>query len=123
MKPKPKKRSEYLSDFLDFLEATRQEYTFAVDGLRQEDERTQDILHAIELGDYTYQMRCKLGTELKLNRQARRSYKDIIEESEVILEYMKEHKKALDMLTQILGKVRKQENYHANRTYRPRVRK
>lgn len=54
----------------------------------------------------------------------RRKYKDIFEETDDIVQFFKEsqHKKTLDQMRQLLGRVRKVEKYHGNRIYIPRVR-
>mgnify|MGYP005780096411 CR=1 FL=1 len=70
----------------------------------------------------TYSERAKLATELRNCRLERRQYKDILEESEPIVQFFEEpqHKKTREQLKQLLGQMRKVENYHQNRQYRKR---
>lgn len=121
---KQKKRSEYISEFLAFLEQTTRDYDFALIGEKQQNDLTQDLLHQLELdGEQSYPDRCKLVTVLRKNRQKRRGYKDTIEETEVIINYTSDNKKAVELLKQLLGKVRKAESYHENRVYKPRIKR
>ena len=117
-----KKRSEQLSEFLNFIRQSKQEYTFAKTEMEKADKLTQDLLHKLELGCTTAAERSKVAKELQTCRKDRRYYKDIIEELGPIIEFIEEggHKKTLDMLPQVLGKVRKVEEYHENRTYKPK---
>lgn len=50
-------------------------------------------------------------------------FKDMAEEREEVVKFFQDpqHKKTLDHMTQLLGKVRKVEQYHEKRIYIPRV--
>lgn len=117
------KPSEQLTDFLNFLSSAQSEYNFCFEQVNEQDKLTQDYLHSLELDELSCGERSKLATKLKTNRKDRRYYKDGVEELEPIVEWMKEpaNVKAVNMLKQALGKVRKAEGYHENRTYVPRV--
>lgn len=120
---KEKKSSEYIEEFLNFLSDVKSKYNFAFDEVNQQDKLTQDYLHSIELDNLKYEERNKIATKLVINRKDRRYYKDIVEEYEPIVEFLDDpnNKKIVNQLTQVLGKVRKQEGYHEKRTYIPRV--
>lgn len=120
---KEKKSSEYIEEFLNFLSDVKSKYNFAFDEVNQQDKLTQDYLHSIELDNLKYEERNKIATKLVINRKDRRYYKDIVEEYEPIVEFLDDpnNKKIVNQLTQVLGKVRKQEDYHEKRTYIPRV--
>lgn len=93
--------------------------------LKREDDLHNDILHKFELEKLSYSERCRLATVLVNNRKDRRYYKDHVEELEPIINHMKDPVsiKAINILKQLLGEVRKVEKYHRNRTYTPRVMK
>ena len=116
-----KKLSENISEFINFLTASKQLCEFCKVELDKQDKLTQDILHSMELGNLTYSERAKLATRLAVCRKDRRYYKDRIEELEPVREYLETNKKAYNELTRLLGTVRKIERYHSNRTYRPKV--
>lgn len=120
-----KKPSEYISEFLNFISWARSHYQFCSDEVNSQDKLTQDYLHSLELDGLNCGERSKLATKLAINRRDRRYYKDRVEELEPIIQFLadQQNKKALDLLTQVLGQVRKQENYHKCRTYIPRVKK
>ena len=81
---------------------------------------TQDMLHKIEFSK-DYRERSKAATQLHYIREDRRHYKDIKEETEIIVSYYEENKKAVERLKKMLGEMRKVEKYHENRSYKPRV--
>ena len=90
--------------------------------IETENKRTQDLLHAIEFEPHA-EARSKTATKLKASRKTRRESKDIAEELEPIIDYLSvpANRKAMDQLSQVLGRVRKAEKYHTNRRYFPRV--
>lgn len=116
------KRSENIKAFLDFIRECQSEYNSAYETVGTEDKRTQDLLHAIEFEPLAKE-RSKICTKLKTSRMTRRENKDAVEELEPIVELMSDPmaKKTIDKLTQVLGKVRKVEEYHERRSYTPRV--
>ena len=115
--------STYLSDFLNFISEVKTTYNLYETEYYKQDQLTQDFLHSLELDNLKCDERSKLATKLAINRKDRRFYKDRLEEYQPIMDFLsdKQNKKVIDELTQILGKVRKQEQYHAKRTYYPRV--
>ena len=89
------------------------------------DRDTQDILHSIELDPLTKNERNKLATRLKAVRIERRKNKDVVEINEPVVTFLSSDKgrQLLNLLREVLGKTRKIEEYHSNRTYKPRVAK
>lgn len=87
------------------------------------DKLTQDYLHKLELKDKTYGQRAKTSTSLAKCRQDRRLNKDITEEIQPLVDWLNDNNniKAINKLKEVLGSVRKQENYHGNRRYYPRI--
>ncbi len=114
--------SEEIKRFIDFVDESRKEYSSAMDKMHLEEKRLQDFLHAIEF-EPTAKGRSKITTKLHKSRQERRRQKDTVEELEELVKFFQEpqHKKTLDQMTQLLGRIRKVEKYHAERQYRPRV--
>lgn len=118
------KGSEEIKRFLDFVREAEPRYRTALETVERENKRTQDFLHAIEFEPHAEE-RSKIATKMRASRIERRENKDIVEELEPIVEFMSDraNKRAIDQLSQLLGKVRKVEKYHENRTYYPRVEK
>lgn len=118
-----KKTSEYISEFLNFVSAAQKSYALCVEEQERQEKLTQDYLHSLELDGLKCDERSKIATKLAINRKDRRYYKDRVEELEPIVSFFADpqHKKVLDKLTQVLGLCRKQESYHKDRVYVPKV--
>lgn len=118
------KTSEEVKRFLDFMKECGTRYNLAHDAMRTEEKREQDFIHAIEFENHV-ENRSKTCTRLRACLIERRRNKDIVEELEPIVEFMNnpQNKRCIDQLTQLLGKIRKVERYHENRSYHPRVEK
>ena len=115
--------SQFIKAFLDFIDNAKSEYNYNLEAMKNEERITQDYLHKLELEGLDYRERSKVATQLVANRQARRIYKDAVEELELIVEFFDEpqNKKVLNQLSQLLGQVRKVESYHERRFYIPKV--
>ncbi len=115
--------SEFIKEFLDFVESARSNYQFNLDAMKNEENITQDYLHKLELEGLNYHERGKIATNLAANRRARRDYKDAVEELQPVVDFFAEpqHKKLINQMHQLLGQVRKIESYHQRRFYIPRV--
>lgn len=116
-----KKLSENISDFLNLMSDAGASYEYMKEKLNEADKATQDILHTFELENPDYKERAKLGKELQKIRCARRAYKDSVEELSPIVLFAANYKDCINKIKQLLGKVRKQERYHQNRQYFPRI--
>ena len=116
-----KKLSEQISDFLSLMNGVKASYDYFHSKMVEQDKATQDLLHTLELDDLGYRERAKLSTKLRDIRRGRRAYKDSVEELTPLLDYIEHNKKALDNLRNTLGELRKQERYHENRRYYPRI--
>lgn len=114
--------SQLIKTFLDFVQNAKADYTFNLEAMKNEERITQDYLHKLELEGLNCRERSKIATQLAANRQARRNYKDAVEELEPIVEFFQDpqNKKLIDHMIQLLGQVRKIENYHQNRFYIPK---
>lgn len=115
--------SHILKAFLDFVDNAKSDYTFNLEAMKNEERITQDYLHKLELEGLNCRERSKIATQLVLNRQARRNYKDAVEELTPIVEFFDDpHNKVLiKKMSELLGQIRKIENYHQRRFYVPKV--
>lgn len=115
--------SQIIKTFLDFVDNARLEYNFNLEAMKNEERITQDYLHKLELEGLNCRERSKIATQLAHNRQARRNYKDSVEELEPIIEFFEDPKNrsVLNSMSQLLGQVRKVESYHKRRFYVPKV--
>ena len=120
---KNKLPSEYLTEFLDFIDDVKSHYKFCQEEMHNQEALTQDYLHKLEIDDLNCAERSKIATKLAVNRKERRYYKDRVGELGLIVEFFNDsqHKKTLDCLKQVLGAVRKEEKWRQYRTYIPRV--
>ena len=117
---KCKLKSEIISDFLGLIEECKIYDSIADDKIDLANKATQDMLHKIEFSK-DYRERGRAATQLHYIREDRRHYKDIKEETEIVVSYYEENKKAVERLKKTLGELRKIEKYHENRSYKPRV--
>lgn len=113
--------SNTISEFIKVLNDSKTKARTSKELMETEDKITQDILHMLELEETTYKQRCKLMTRLSDARKTRRYYKDILSESEVINSWVEQYPDAVKMLSEMLGRLRKEENYHKDRKYYPRT--
>lgn len=121
--PNESKPSEHMKLFLDFVTGALSRYKLYGEYINTEDKLTQDLLHKLELGNLNRNEKSKLATRLAENRRTRRFYKDRLEEIQPIADFFEDasNKKVLERLKHILGDVRKAEEYHKVRNYKPRV--
>ena len=114
--------SKQIEQFLNFIRDCESAYTYAYDVVNTEDKRAQDLLHAIEfetdlsnLEDY--------AAIIQASRIKRRVNKDLVETLDPVISFLsdKSTRKTMNMMTQVLGRVRKIEEKHENRRYHPRV--
>ena len=113
--------SDQIKNFLDFLEMSRKSNTAAGVQEIDMDNRTQDILHNIELCDndqYGYIVR---GIALKDIRQKRREAKNTKEVTKPIVDWMRENTEAIKSLEKLLQATRKIEKRAAGRQYQHRT--
>ena len=114
-------KSDIIKNFLDMIGEAESTLPTVYSLVNDLDKATQDIMHKLELEDLSYKENCKLMTQLKTIRKDRRYYKDKVEQYMIISQYYKDNRKSVDLLRQKLGEMRKVEEYHSTRTYRPRV--
>lgn len=127
------KISNRLSNFIDFYDEVISAYNYAYDMVNQCDKLKCDLLHKLELGLYEDKNEEKrIQTQLKYCLKDRRYYKDRVEELEPFANLFLSKDKEKENITRIcsqainhikntLGSVRKAEEYHRERTYKPRI--
>ena len=131
------KTSKNIENFLNFYDAVKRDYDIAFEMVNQCDKLTQDLLHRLELENLSTGEKNKIATQLKYCRKDRRYWKDIVEELESFVTMFNQteaslsdnkkkaeveaNRRFINMLRETLGKTRKQESYHANRSYKPRI--
>jgi hypothetical protein len=123
---KKAKQSEVISTFLKLVDTIQKEYETAYEIVSEKDKELTDITHKAELNSLKQNEKAKLMTELQHNRRERRYWKNKVDEFAPLHELMsnsKEFKSTIAQLKQVLGKVRKAEEYLENRTYKPRAKK
>lgn len=119
-KPLP---SQAIKTFLDFVDNAKSDYNYNLEAMKNEERITQDYLHKLELEGLNCRERSKIATQLVANRQARRNYKDAVEELEPIVDFFEDpqNKNLIKKISELLGQIRKVENYHQRRFYVPKV--
>ena len=127
------KVSKRLEDFISFYDDAVNTYKYAYEMVNQCDKLKCDLLHKIELGlveDLNEEKR--IQTQLKYCLKDRRYYKDRVEELEPFVNLFLSKSKDDEFITRAsnttithiknsLGSVRRAEEYHKNRTYKPRI--
>ena len=129
--------SKNIETFLNFYDKAKREYDIAYENVNKCDKLTQDLLHQLELDSVSYKEKNEIATRLKYCRKDRRYWKDIVEELEPFVAMfiqtdasiadnkkrvdVEANKRFINLLRESLGKARRQEEYHANRTYKPRI--
>ena len=115
--------SQILKTFLDFVDNAKADYNFNREAMKNEERITQDYLHKLELEGLNCRERSKIATQLVSNRQARRNYKDAVEELEPIVNFFDDpqNRALIKRMSELLGQIRKVENYHQRRFYAPKV--
>lgn len=117
------KLSDEISSILTFFKSVKVEYENSRTELSVCDRKTSDFNHALELNKLNYKERAKLATEQQKNLIERREHKDILYKYKPIIELLetKEGQRFINLLSETLGKVRKQEKSLENRTYHKRI--
>ena len=124
--------SKQIETFLNFYQQAKTDYTYAQEQLKKCQDYTQDILHSLELDNLSYSERCKLMTKLTACRKDRRYWKDQVEELEPIVsifsttdpskkQEIDRNARVINQLREALGQTRRQENYHKDRKYTPKI--
>ena len=114
--------SRLVENFLKLMRESKNNCDFIYERIRKWDNKTQDILHDIELNDHNDDEYAILGNKLKEIRKERRIDKDAFELQEKIKSCMSMQgmQQAMNNFNTMLGDLRKVEKYHDTRTYHPK---
>ncbi|NBH72180.1 hypothetical protein D3Z51_09135 [Clostridiaceae bacterium] len=121
--PKEANPSKNLEIFLDFLDQCVKEYQYAYGNVSKEDKRLQDLLHEMEFAADRAE-RNRVATRLQNSRRERRKNKDTVKLYERIVKFQEDqnNRRTLNLLSQLLGQQRKEEEYlRSKRVYKKRV--
>ena len=119
----PKQLSHYISDVCRMMDNASKDYDFSFREVERLDKLTQDYLHALELDGLDYGGRAKIATQLTKCRKLRRQHKDDVKLLEPLVSHLESErgKNFMNLLKEVLGKVRKSEEFMSNRKYRQKV--
>ena len=115
--------SEAIQVFLNNVRQWQEEYNLAHENVGREDKRLQDLLHGLEFSADGEECQAA-GEKLRESRRVRRENKNTVLLLECIVQFFGEeqNRKALNQLTQLLGRQRTQETFlRSERTYKPRM--
>lgn len=111
------KRSEKLSEFLNFICQVKPEYDYYLDVQADAEAKTLDLLHEIELVPHNAFDMVKIYKQLRESRKQRRLAKDSIRELTPLVTWVEDNKKEIEALKRTLGDVRKVEKMEDGRIY------
>lgn len=101
--------SKGLESFLAFLRETTERHRMAEADRAEAEAATQDLLHALELGDDKAPGRARLGLKIREVRRQRRTAKDIAEQTRPVVDWVEQNHTVIKGLERLLGDVRKQQ--------------
>ena len=125
--------SKSIEAFINFYDKAISTYRYCFDMVGQCDKLKCDLEHKLELGSFSDRNeKRRLLTQLEYCLKDRRYYKDRVEELEpfvgLFLSKDKDREStvrncnaAINHIKNSLGGTRRAENYHADRTYKPRI--
>lgn len=117
----PQVTSQSVEDALNMFTQANESLRMAQNELDYCDRKTQDILHEIELCEWTYHERARAAVELRKIRQRRRAAKDIIDTVTPLANWLSTQTNAVNQLKQCLGAMRKAESKMEGRVYYKRA--
>lgn len=113
--------SSGIDDFLKYLREVEELHNNSIVFEEQTNDETQDILHSLELQPHNYNEVARLGIKLREIRQNRRNHKNTIQQTTPVVDWIKNNRKTINELQQLLGKVRKEEKNTQGRIFTPRT--
>ena len=111
------KRSEKLSEFLNFICQVKPEYDYYLDVQADAEAKILDLLHEIELVPHNAFDMVKIYKQLRESRKQRRLAKDSIRELTPLVTWVEDNKKEIEALKRTPGDVRKVEKMEDGRIY------
>lgn len=113
----PNTSIKQLEDTLGFFASVATTYNAACELKQWCEDKTQDLLHELELVQHTHHERGKIAQEIATVRQKRRQAKDTIEILDPLFHWTTNHIKEIEGLKRALGDMRKTDARHTNRLY------
>lgn len=110
-----------LAAFLDYLRDAEEQLRMAEADQAEAEAATQDLLHALELGEHHAKERGRLAQKLREVRRKRRSAKNTVERTRPVAEWAEQNRGVVKSLERLLGEVRKVERKEESRVYAPRT--
>lgn len=117
----PQVTSQSIEETLNMFSLANESLKMAQNELDYCDKKTQDLLHEIELCEWTYHERARAAVELRKIRQRRRVAKDIIDTLTPLMNWIASQANAVNQLKQCLGAMRKAESKMEGRVYYKRA--
>lgn len=114
--------SQELEKFINFLKSASTDYGYYLGAVSEKEKEKTDLEHELELGATDAKARNHVSRELQQVLRDRREFKNVVECTEPIAEYLSVNRKLINELGTVLGKIRKAEKYHETRCYKPRRR-
>ena len=112
--------SKQIESVNTFLRKSKEDYQMYSELLKTKSDEVNDLEHEIEIA--TYDASRTASRKLRRTLKERRTAKDMVEILQRIMDCMEKHKGFQNDFSEVLGKVRKEEKYHASRRYCPKVR-
>ena len=109
--------SEYVSDFLDFMQRVSTGYPAEQQQVELMEAQTQDILHELELESHSGPEMVLLAKALRDVRRERRLAKDNVVMLKPLADWAEKYKNVTNSLKNALGAERKAEAYVQERAY------
>ena len=119
MKHEPVSRG--LEDFLAYLRDAEERHRMAEASRAEADAATQDLLHALELGEHHAKERSRLALKLREVRRTRREATETAEQTGPVAAWAEQNRATVKGLERLLGELRKLERKTETRTYIPRT--
>ena len=111
-----------LTVVLRYFDQTKTELVSLQDGIHTADLETSDILHSVELTQFSEKEKAEMTDKLKEVRIRRRTYKKRFEYFNEINTCLEANKSAVSVLQQLKGKLRKVEEKQKNASFHFRIR-
>ena len=109
--------SNQINAFLKFCRSCQELNRIAASNETDLDNKTQDILHNIEINDNFPDDYILQGIAMKNIRKDRREAKDIQKITHPVVQWLQQNQKTINELEKLLGAVRKAEKSTQGRTY------
>ena len=106
-----------MNDILQYFRETQQLTRIATEDQKYYEDKTQDLLHELELVKHSYHEQAKIAREMADIRKKRRDAKELIELLTPLIEWQTANATAVKSLERTLGEMRKIFVKQENRQY------